>query len=208
MTYRWIGSDTSRRLALPLVGLIAAFSIGCGRSSDAGDGSPDAATALVAPGGGINGAESDVGKELGKLRAVTARFQSFEAAKSAGYFAQITGCMTDPTLGGMGFHYGKPSAIDNVADPLEPEVLLYEPEKNGRLRLVAVEFILPYSVRPRNGPVPQLFGRPFVQNDEFELWGLHAWVWRNNPAGMFADWNPQVNCDAVPEAARMSHSGH
>jgi hypothetical protein len=208
MTHRWIGSNTYRRLAVPLVGLLVAFAIGCGLGSDTSDKSPDAATAPVAPGGAVGGAESDVGRELAQLRAVTARFQSFEVASSAGYSAQITGCMTDPTLGGMGFHYGKPSAIDNVADPLEPEVLLYEPQQNGRLRLVAVEFILPYSVRPRNGPVPQLFGRPFIQNDAFELWGLHAWVWRNNPAGMFADWNPQVNCDAVPEAARMSHSGH
>ena len=22
----------------------------------------------------------------------------------------------------------------------------------------------------------------------------HAWVWANNPAGMFADWNPKVSC--------------
>jgi hypothetical protein len=22
----------------------------------------------------------------------------------------------------------------------------------------------------------------------------HAWVWMNNPAGMFADWNPEVSC--------------
>ena len=22
----------------------------------------------------------------------------------------------------------------------------------------------------------------------------HAWVWADNPAGMFADWNPEVRC--------------
>ena len=114
--------------------------------------------------------------------------------------------MTDPRLGGMGFHFGKTTAIDATADVLEPEVLLYEPEKNGSLRLVAVEYIIPYALRPRNGPPPTLFGQPFVQNDAFELWGLHAWVWRNNPAGMFADWNPDVNCDAVPAANRSSHT--
>jgi len=24
---------------------------------------------------------------------------------------------------------------------------------------------------------------------------LHAWVWKNNPSGMFEDWNPAVSCD-------------
>ena len=23
---------------------------------------------------------------------------------------------------------------------------------------------------------------------------MHAWVWKPNPAGMFADWNPNVIC--------------
>ena len=23
---------------------------------------------------------------------------------------------------------------------------------------------------------------------------MHAWVWKDNPAGMFADWNPDVTC--------------
>ena len=171
--------------------------------------SPDAATAPARSAASArSAAESDVGDELARLRAATARFQSFEAAGSAGYSTQITGCMTDPTLGGMGFHFGKPSVIDDTTNPIEPEVLLYEPQTNGRPRLVAVEFILPYAVRPRNGPVPRLFGRPFIQNDEFQLWGLHAWVWRHNPAGMFADWNPDVNCDAAPAAARMSDSSH
>jgi hypothetical protein len=178
-----------------------------GRCSDGSDsfvvlasrtkGAANACPAALAP---------SVADQLGHLRAATARFQTFAAADSAGYSAQITGCMTDPKLGGMGFHFGKPAAIDDKANPLEPEVLLYEPQKNGRPRLVAVEFIIPYSLRPRNGPAPTLFGQPFLRNDGFELWGLHAWIWRNNPAGMFADWNPDVNCDAVPAAARMSHS--
>jgi hypothetical protein len=24
---------------------------------------------------------------------------------------------------------------------------------------------------------------------------LHAWIWQNNPAGMFEDWNPTVSCN-------------
>ncbi|HUQ82888.1 MAG TPA: hypothetical protein VM076_17180 [Gemmatimonadaceae bacterium] len=151
---------------------------------------------------------ASVGDDLGKLRAVTAKFHAFDGSIDATYGAQITGCMTDPRLGGMGFHYGKGSAIDGTVNPLEPEVLLYEPQENGKLTLVAVEFVVPYDFAPREGPAPVAFGQQFKQFDDFKLWGLHAWIWKNNPAGMFADWNPNVNCDAVPAAARMSHGSH
>ena len=149
-----------------------------------------------------------VGTELARLRALTAQFQDLALADRAGYSLPLTGCVSDPMLGGMGFHFGKESAIDGTANPLEPEVLLYEPEANGRLRLVAVEFIVPYTFQPRNGPPPQLFGRDFTPFDGNGVWGLHAWIWRENPAGMFANFNPGVSCDAAPAASRTSHQHH
>src|SRR5207344_3337944 len=90
-----------------------------------------------------------VQKDLATLRQVTAAFHTFEAARDAGWSAQITECMADSVAGGMGFHYGKPSLIDGTARVEEPELLLYEPEKNGRLRLVAVEYIIPYTAHSR-----------------------------------------------------------
>jgi len=27
-----------------------------------------------------------------------------------------------------------------------------------------------------------------------KFWYLHAWVWTDNPSGLFADWNPKVRC--------------
>jgi len=153
--------------------------------------------------------QASVGDRLGKLRSVTAPFHNIQAANDAQYSIPLTGCMVDPKLGGMGFHFGKGGAIDGTVNELEPEVLLYEPEENGKLRLVAVEFIVPYAFAPREGPAPEAFGQKLVPNDEegFKLWMLHAWIWENNPKGTFATWNPNVNCDAVPAAARMKH-GH
>ena len=26
------------------------------------------------------------------------------------------------------------------------------------------------------------------------IWYRHVWVWRENPSGLFADWNPLVKC--------------
>lgn len=149
---------------------------------------------------------ADVNSQLAALRRVTASFHDFDNAKQAGWSTQITPCMTDPGgAGGMGFHYGKTSLIDGTASVETPQLLLYEPEQNGRLRLVAVEYIIPYSFHARSAAPPVLFGQQFQQVDAFQLWGLHAWVWRENPSGIFAPWNPRVNCDNTTAVASMSH---
>jgi hypothetical protein len=149
---------------------------------------------------------ASVNKDLATLRQVTAPFHSFDAASHAGWSAAITACMTDPNgAGAMGFHYGNVGLIDGVARVDEPELLLYEPEQNGRLRLVAVEYIIPYTFHSRDAAPPELFGQKFLQNDTFQLWGLHAWVWKENPSGMFASWNPNVTCANTTAVASMVH---
>jgi hypothetical protein len=152
-----------------------------------------------------SGLGSSVNQDLATLRRVTATFHRFDAAAAAGWSAQITGCMSDPSLGGMGYHYGNVGLIDGSVRVDEPELLLYEPEKNGQLRLVAVEYIIPYTFHARSAEPPVLFGQQFKQNDTFQLWGLHAWVWEENPSGMFASWNPRVTCQYAPEAMTMAH---
>ena len=147
-----------------------------------------------------------VNKDLATLRRVTAPFHDFANAINAQWSTKITACMTDPGgAGGMGFHYGNTNLIDGTARVDQPELLLYEPEKNGRLRLVAVEYIIPYTAHGREEAPPVLFGQKFKQNDVFQLWGLHAWVWKHNPSGMFADWNPTVNCDNTTDIMAMRH---
>jgi hypothetical protein len=136
----------------------------------------------------------DVRQDLAALRQVTATFHRPEAAAAAGWSAQITPCMTDPAgTGAMGFHYGNPSLIDASVRADSPELLLYEPDETGRLRLVAVEYIVPLSAWTSPHP-PRLFDRDFRVNEAFQVWALHAWVWKENPSGMFADWNPMVFC--------------
>jgi len=147
-----------------------------------------------------------VNRDLATLRRVTAPFHEFSNAAAAGWSTKITSCMTDPAgAGGMGFHYGNTALIDGSVSVDAPELLLYEPQKNGRLRLVAVEYIIPYTAHARSDAPPVLFGQPFKQNDTFQLWGLHAWVWKHNPSGMFADWNPDVNCDNTTDVMAMRH---
>jgi len=52
---------------------------------------------------------------------------------------------------------------------------------------------------------PVLFGHEFLRNDVFQLWGLHAWVWKDNPSGMFANWNPRVTCAYASAISTMAH---
>jgi hypothetical protein len=182
--------------------VLIAIGVGC-RQPDAAPTSTEAPTTASF---GVD--QKTAGDELGHVRAATARFHDIDVARNAGYTLPLTGCMVDPA-GGMGFHFGKPSALEKLTpDPLEPEALLYEPQANGRYRLVGLEYIIPYTILPRESAAPTLFGQSFKHNDTFQVWALHAWIWRNNPDGIFKDWNPTVNCDAAPAAARVSHSSH
>jgi hypothetical protein len=147
---------------------------------------------------------AEVNKDLAALQRVTAKFHSFESAKAAGWSTEITGCMTDPKAGGMGFHYGNPKLIDGSVRADEPELLLYKPEKYGGMRLVAVEYIVPLGAWSSPKP-PRLFNRDFAVNQAFGIWALHAWVWEDNPSGIFADWNPRVSCDNAADESVMAH---
>lgn len=138
----------------------------------------------------------EVSRWLAGLRQATTRFKDIEAAGDAGWDERITGCMDLPGTGGMGYHYRNIDLWDGVPQEFAPELLVYEPQKNGRRRLVAVEYAVPYTEWSREASVPpSLHGIDFHQNDIFGLWVLHAWIWKHNPAGMFVDWNPNVSCD-------------
>jgi hypothetical protein len=140
-------------------------------------------------------ASAKIKQQLAALRRLTAPFHNFDKALAAGYTVQITSCLELPPLGGMGFHYGNPDFINGTVNLLQPELLLYEPQANGRLRFVGVEYIVPFTFVPATADPPTLLGQEFHRNFAFGLWGLHIWVGRHNPSGMFADWNPKVSCE-------------
>ena len=153
--------------------------------------------AVVAP--GCRGVTEPYQEELSLLRSATQGFTAVTAALAAGYTVQITGCMADPALGGMGFHIGNPDRINATVELEKPEVLLYEPQADGTRVLVAVEYIVPFTAWTASAP-PQLMGQTFRRNEEFEVWALHVWLYRENPTGIFSDWNPRVSCTPTPPA--------
>src|SRR5688500_15112804 len=140
MTHRLLEMYTHRRLALALVGLFTTLAIACDQTPSPTSAS-DAATAVSANGRAArDGQASDVADQLGQLRQLIGPLHNVAAAEAAQYTNAIPGCFIDPELGGMGFRFAKRSIIDGGLDELEPVVMVYEPEKDGRLQLVVVEF--------------------------------------------------------------------
>ncbi len=143
---------------------------------------------------------AEFNQQLAALRRLTAPFHNFEKAVEAGYGVQITPCWYHRELGAQGYHYGNPALItDGTVSLLEPELLMYEPQRNGQLRLVGVEYIVPIALWQGEDP-PSLLGQEFHRNEALGLYALHVWLWRHNPAGIFADWNPMVSCRFAEEA--------
>lgn len=152
-------------------------------------------------------ARADVQQLLTQVRQVTAKYHNIDAAVADGYVDDGYGCIDatffglDASVGAMGFHMAKWSLHDDPAeDPLQPEYLVYEPagSANGKPKLVALEYEVfrPDWWAAGNTTPPSLFGHEFesFDFDGFQVFGLHVWLWRDNPSGMFTDWNPKVSC--------------
>lgn len=150
-------------------------------------------------------------QDLATARAATAQYHQESRALADGFFSDPI-CVQAPDVGAMGIHYLNPSRMDTNVDPASPEVLLYEPQADGTRRLVGAEYVSPVIVNgspwfgpgpPPNGQynaAPVLFGRtfngPMPGHNPHMSWhyDLHVWLWRNNPSGMFALFNPKVSC--------------
>ncbi len=182
-------------------GIVLALTIGgCGDAPVQPDDTP--APLLSEAGDHVESARAHEGSDevavrqwMRRLRQATDAYRRLDAAIAAGYDASLTPCM-ESTAGGMGFHYGNLSLFDDQVEELEPEILVYEPLPSGGVRLVAVEYVVPFAAWTAADP-PSLNGVSFHANDVFGLWVLHAWAWMVNPAGTLEDWNPRVSCGSA-----------
>ena len=148
-------------------------------------------------------AQEPLAAELEEVRQAAAQFDTVEAAEAAGYqlgYAKagnderiITGCIAHPTDGAMGYHYFNDALVNDVSvDPLKPEVLVYAPKPNGDLELVAVEWVVPSELVDF---VPTVLGHDMhILVPAVGLYLRHAWLFKDNPSGVMADWNPDVSC--------------
>ncbi|KQU83398.1 hypothetical protein ASD12_10285 [Mesorhizobium sp. Root102] len=133
-----------------------------------------------------------------KVRATNGRFETVATATAEGYTP--IPCASGITGGAMGIHYVNAAYLkDDVVDLSKPEAVMYEPMADGKLKLVAVEYIT------SKGPA-SLEGQLFNFNSAPNRYGLgafyelHVWAWKKNRTGTFADMNPDVSCDAMKMA--------
>lgn len=124
--------------------------------------------------------------QLESVRQAASRFFNVQTAVDEGYVD------IDVDIPHMGRHLLKPRFLDAHFEPTEPELLVYQENEDGTLRLAAVEYAVPVELSV-NAP------RGFVGNDDvwfndpdFKLWTLHAWVYDFNPAGVFSPENPRL----------------
>ncbi|GAB3193748.1 hypothetical protein [Nesterenkonia suensis] len=137
------------------------------------------AAATISPAGATG--QSD----LAQVRSATVAYQDVRVAMEAGY-GQTSGCVPN-----MGYHYQRGvAATAEDLDPLNPEILVYAPQPNGRLALVAVEYA-------SWDAEAELFGTTFDPPHPHggpPFHTLHVWIWQGNPDGIFAPTNPNVRC--------------
>lgn len=177
---------------------------------------------------------------LDQIRQATARYRDLGVALRDGYIHDPTLMCVDAamvgqpdSLGAMGLHLFHPGLVgmhlpqpvgrrltgdDPVLDWLRPEVLVYEPQADASLQLVAVEYLVfeaawrnaGHTAAPRFGDesFSLMKDDPATRQDESHMldphYELHLWVHRENPLGVFQEFNPRVSC-AHYAARGLSH---
>jgi hypothetical protein len=127
-----------------------------------------------------------------------------------------------PNAGAMGIHYGRTDLLGIQGPPNprvdgtgtytdfnKPAILLYEPQADGSLKLVGVENLVfekawnaSHKTPPTFHGVPynRMADNPATPVDEGHMFtphfDKHVWLYRHNPNGVFAQFNPNVSCAA------------
>lgn len=137
--------------------------------------------------------------DLAALERLTAGFDDIDVARAAGYTEQITPCWYHRDHGGQGYHFARTELIDGNVSLLEPELVMYEPLADGTMQFLAIEYIVPFTAWDQPDP-PEILGRQFMRNEQLELYVLHVWLGKDNPNGLYANWNPDVSCEHATES--------
>ena len=138
------------------------------------------------------------------VRESTDRFHEVAQAEREGY-ALGFGCVSGPDQGAMGLHFINMNLVGSgVIDPTRPQIILYEPTADGRLKLTGADFLVDAQQWDNDkthkpGP-PELMGQLFHYFEAPNRFGLkpfytlHVWAWKDNPNGAFVNWHPGVAC--------------
>jgi hypothetical protein len=135
-----------------------------------------------------------------RLRTATQPYKSLDSAVAAGYPRTVVDCLVHEHHGAMGYHHVNRAYLSPTLSIEKPQILLYERTPEGAYQLNGVEFIIPYRMYPRDSVPPVWMGQTMHHEDNLNIWYLHVWAWKNNPDGVFANFNSTVSC---PTAAKV-----
>ena len=163
------------------------------------------------------GAEEPNAAEIDAMREALAKYKDPYVAVRDLYLSTV-GCVhydgmkmpghMEYPKGAMGVHFVN-LTVQGPLDPKKPNVLIYEPV-GDKLELVAAEWLVPVTVAKER---PVLLGQPFqgpmeghepLIPQEFVHYDLHAWLFKDNPNGMFSPTNPDITCDGY-EFSLLEH---
>ena len=180
--------------------------------------------------------------DIAAIRTATERFRDVKVALAEGYVAdpmnvcdsaEMMGRPKD--LGAMGIHYFRPDLLGIAAPPNprvdgtgihtdfnKPAILIYEPQADGSLQLVAVEnLVFAKAWHAAGNERPPVFqgveydsmkDDPATPIDEAHMfephYDRHVWLYRDNPNGMFAQFNPNVSCAHAKVQKGDHHQQH
>jgi hypothetical protein len=147
--------------------------------------------------------KSQAGALVRVVREATERFKDVAAAEAEGYALQF-GCVSGPDIGAMGMHFvNGPLVGDGELDAARPEIVIYEPLRNGRLQLIGADYlVLADQWHAKHTAPPELMGQLFHLFESPNRFGLpafytlHVWAWKDSPTGTFVNWHSNVSCDA------------
>jgi len=137
------------------------------------------------------------------VRESTERFKDVAMAEAEGYHL-LFGCVSGPDAGAMGMHFVNLALLaDGELDATRPEIVIYEPQPNGRLRLIGADYLVYADAwHAKHASPPELMGQLFHLFESPNRFGLpafytlHVWAWKDSPTGAFVNWHANVSCDA------------
>lgn len=127
--------------------------------------------------------------EVNQLRSMTSQYVDFDVASNEGRI-DVSGYVPN-----MGHHYLHPAYADSTFEINKPEIILYVPDENNVMQMVAVEYsIIPEDPDNPGNPPEGFSGAQDVWhfNEMVGQWQLHVWTILENPDGIFAPLNPAI----------------
>jgi len=164
---------------------------------------------MLAQAGGAHTDHDNGGEQRGQASALikvvresTERYKAVSVAEADGYQLQF-GCVSGPDSGAMGMHFVNGNLVgDGEVDATHPEIVIYEPLPNGKLRLIGADYlVIAAQWDATHTAPPQLGGQLFHLFEAPNRFGLpafytlHVWAWKENPTGAFVNWHQNVSCE-------------